>query len=89
MKKTLLKEFLKIVSDEHDMVTVRIGKNMPLHLKFDLVDGKVNVEYFIAPRIDEYEFEKVEETEVESREEVKEKEEVGRKKKKTKPWGKR
>lgn len=77
-----LKEFLKVVNDASDTVTVQIGRNMPLYLKLNLAEGKVNVEYLLAPRIEAYEeFDEEFETtaegaekETEEREEVRESE---------------
>jgi len=71
-----VKDFLKIANDTSDTVTIKIGKNMPLFLKLNLAEDKVNVEYLLAPRID-YEFEKeFEEEEEEGTEESEESEEI-------------
>jgi len=55
-----VKDLLKVVSDASDLVTVKIGKNMPLSLKLNLAEDKVIVEYLLAPRID-YDYEEFEE----------------------------
>lgn len=46
-----LKEFIKIAGSG-DVLTVYLGNNYPVRLVFDVADGKVNVEYILAPRIE-------------------------------------
>lgn len=46
-----LKEFCK-VAGSGDLLTVQLGTNYPVRLVFDVADGKVRVEYILAPRIE-------------------------------------
>ncbi len=47
-----LKEFVKIAGSG-DLLTIYLGTNYPVRLVFDVCDGKVKVEYILAPRIEE------------------------------------
>jgi len=47
-----LKEFVK-VAGSGDLLTIHLGTNYPVRLVFDVCDGKVKVEYILAPRIEE------------------------------------
>ncbi|MFO7966744.1 MAG: DNA polymerase sliding clamp [Archaeoglobaceae archaeon] len=49
-----LKEFIKAVSSG-DTLTLHLGNNYPVRLVFGLAGGKVEVEYILAPRIEEAE----------------------------------
>ena len=46
-----LKEFCKIAGSG-DLLTINLGTNYPVRLSFELVGGKVKVEYILAPRIE-------------------------------------
>jgi len=46
-----LKEFCK-VAGSGDLLTIHLGTNYPVRLVFELVGGKVKVEYILAPRIE-------------------------------------
>lgn len=46
-----LKEFVKIASSG-DILTIYLGNNYPVRLIFDVVDGRLKVEYILAPRIE-------------------------------------
>ncbi len=46
-----LKEFCKVASSG-DLLTIHLGTNYPVRLVFELVGGKVKVEYILAPRIE-------------------------------------
>ena len=46
-----LKEFAKIASSG-DILTIYLGNNYPVRLIFDAADGKLKVEYILAPRIE-------------------------------------
>ncbi len=46
-----LKEFVKIAGSG-DIVTIHLGNNYPVRLIFDVADGKLKVEYILAPRIE-------------------------------------
>ena len=46
-----LKEFCK-VAGSGDLLTIHLGTNYPVRLVFDVADGKVRVEYILAPRIE-------------------------------------
>ncbi|WP_202320116.1 DNA polymerase sliding clamp [Archaeoglobus neptunius] len=46
-----LKEFCK-VAGSGDLLTVHLGTNYPVRLVFELVSGRVKVEYILAPRIE-------------------------------------
>lgn len=49
-----LKEFIKAVSSG-DTLTLHLGNNYPVRMVFGLAGGKVEVEYILAPRIEEAE----------------------------------
>jgi len=46
-----LKEFVKVASTG-DLLTIYLGNNYPVRLVFEVADGKVKVEYILAPRIE-------------------------------------
>ncbi len=46
-----LKEFVKLAGSG-DVLTTYLGNNYPVRLVFDVCDGKVKVEYILAPRIE-------------------------------------
>jgi proliferating cell nuclear antigen len=46
-----LKEFIKTAS-AGDVLTIYLGNNYPVRLLFNVADGKVKVEYILAPRIE-------------------------------------
>ena len=46
-----LKEFVKIAGSG-DILTIHIGDDYPVRLAFDVADGKLKVEYILAPRIE-------------------------------------
>ncbi|MCD6492194.1 MAG: DNA polymerase sliding clamp [Archaeoglobaceae archaeon] len=46
-----LKEFIK-VAGSGDLLTIYLGINYPVRLQFDVANGKVKVEYILAPRIE-------------------------------------
>ncbi len=46
-----LKEFVKIASSG-DILTIYLGNNYPVRLIFDVADGRLKVEYILAPRIE-------------------------------------
>jgi len=46
-----LKEFIKM-SSSGDILTIYLGDNYPVRLIFDVADGKLKVEYILAPRIE-------------------------------------
>jgi len=46
-----LKEFVKIASSG-DILTIYLGNDYPVRLVFDVADGKLKVEYILAPRIE-------------------------------------
>ena len=46
-----LKEFCK-VAGPGDLLTIHLGTNYPARLVFEVADGKVRVEYILAPRIE-------------------------------------
>ncbi|RLI75761.1 DNA polymerase sliding clamp [Archaeoglobales archaeon] len=46
-----LKEFVK-VAGSGDLLTIHLGINYPVRLQFDVANGKVKVEYILAPRIE-------------------------------------
>jgi len=46
-----LKEFTKIAGSG-DLLTIYLGINYPVRLQFDVANGKVKVEYILAPRIE-------------------------------------
>ena len=46
-----LKSFVKIASTG-DIATIYLGTNYPLRLILDLADGRLRVEYLLAPRIE-------------------------------------
>ncbi len=46
-----LKEFVKTASSG-DILTIYLGDNYPVRLIFDVADGKLKVEYILAPRIE-------------------------------------
>ncbi len=46
-----LKEFVKIASSG-DILTIYLGNNYPVRLVFDVADGRLKVEYILAPRIE-------------------------------------
>ncbi len=46
-----LKEFVKVAS-AGDLLTIYLGTNYPVRLVFEVADGKANVEYILAPRIE-------------------------------------
>lgn len=46
-----LKEFIK-VAGSGDLLTIYLGINYPVRLQFDVANGKVKVEYVLAPRIE-------------------------------------
>jgi len=47
-----LKEFCK-VAGSGDLLTINLGTNYPVRLVFELAGGKVEVEYILAPRVQE------------------------------------
>lgn len=46
-----LKEFCKVAS-AGDLLTIYLGTNYPGRFSFELVDGKVRVEFILAPRVE-------------------------------------
>ncbi|RLI85036.1 MAG: DNA polymerase sliding clamp [Archaeoglobales archaeon] len=46
-----LKEFIKIAGGG-DILTIHLGEDYPVRLTFDVADGKLKVEYILAPRIE-------------------------------------
>jgi len=46
-----LKEFIKIAGSG-DILTIYLGDDYPVRLVFDVADGKLKVEYILAPRIE-------------------------------------
>lgn len=46
-----LKEFCK-VAGPGDLLTIHLGADCPVRLVFEVADGKVRVEYILAPRLE-------------------------------------
>jgi len=46
-----LKEFCK-VAGSGDILTIHLGTDYPVRLVFEVADGKVRVEYILAPRLE-------------------------------------